>query len=95
MGVSLVRSKALVFEIRITGSNTIPLVIYGVVSVMVALNSVKVIERDRYSYGTPICQVSSAIEHSTDNRKVSGLIPLPGTILALVTELVYVYDLGS
>ena len=49
---------------------------------------------DRYQFRAPY-QVSSAIEHSTDNRKVSGLIPLPGTKLAPVTELVYVYDLGS
>ena len=31
-------------------------------------------------------QVSSAIEHSTDNREVSGLIPLPGTIVKCIAE---------
>ena len=40
-------------------------------------------------------QVSSAIEHSTDNREVSGLIPLPGTILKHI-ELDYVQSpMGS
>ena len=45
--------------------------IYGVVSVMVAPNSVKVIARDRYPYSTPDAQVAEW-PNATDCKSVKS-----------------------